>query len=156
MITNDYKRILIDYNHLTTESAVFHAVTLHHQIKCLTHKKFTTMEATVNRVEIQGFLGRDAEVRTFDSGRTLVTFSVATNENYKNAKGEWITNTTWHNITYWKNRKDESVDFLKKGELIAVNGKLNTRKYTDKEGKDRYITDIIAMKVEPTEVKVGM
>jgi len=115
--------------------------------------KLTKMEATVNRVEIQGFLGRDAEVRTFDSGRTLVTFSVATNENYKNAKGEWITNTTWHSITYWKNRKDESVDFLKKGELVAVNGKLNTRKYTDKSGQDKYITEVVALKVEPVAVE---
>lgn len=112
------------------------------------------MEATINRVEIQGFLGRDAEVKTFESGRTLVTFSLATNENYKNAKGEWITSTTWHNVTYWKNRKDESLDFLKKGELVAVNGKLNTRKYTDKSGQERYTTEIVAQRVEPMNVEV--
>ena len=112
------------------------------------------MEATINRVEIQGFLGRDAEVKTFESGRTLVTMSLATDESYKNAKGDWVKSTTWHNVTYWKNKKDESIDFLKKGELIAVNGKLNTRKYTDKSGQERYITEVIASKVEAVKVEV--
>lgn len=111
------------------------------------------MEATVNRVEIQGFLGRDAEVKSFDSGRTLITLSVATNENFKNGKGEWVTNTTWHNITMWKNKKDESVDTLKKGALVAVTGKLNTRKYTDKQGQDRYITEVVASKIELAKVE---
>jgi single-strand DNA-binding protein len=106
------------------------------------------MEATVNRVEIKGFLGRDAEEKNFESGRTLISFSVATSESYKNAKGEWVDNTTWHNVSLWKNGKDENFNFLKKGMLVAVTGKLNTRKYTDKEGKDRYITEIIAQKVE--------
>jgi single-strand DNA-binding protein len=107
------------------------------------------MEAkTINKVEIQGFLGRDAEVRTFESGRTLVSMSVATNESYKNNNGEWITSTTWHNVTYWKSKKEESFEFLKKGEMVSVTGKLNTRKYTDKNGQDKYITEIVAQKME--------
>jgi single-strand DNA-binding protein len=118
------------------------------------HLKLTTMEATINRVEIQGFLGRDAEVKTFESGRTLINFSLATNENFKNAKGEWITNTTWHNVTHWRTKMDESLrEILKKGDLVAVSGKLNTRKYTDKSGKDRYITEVVALKVEPVKVE---
>jgi single-strand DNA-binding protein len=112
------------------------------------------METTINKVEIQGFLGRDAEVKTFDSGRTLINFSLATNDNYKNNKGEWVDNTTWHNVALWVNKKDEDYDFLKKGALIAVSGKLNTRKYTDKEGKDRYITEVVAQKVELAKVEV--
>ncbi len=108
------------------------------------------MEATtINKVEIQGFLGRDAEVKTFESGRTLVNMSIATSENYKNSKGEWVTTTTWHNVAYWKNKKEESTDHLKKGEMISVSGKLNTRKYTDKNGQERYITEVVAQKVEP-------
>lgn len=106
------------------------------------------METTINKVELQGFLGRDAEVRTFDSGRTLISFSLATNESYKNSKGEWVDSTTWHNITLWVNKKDENYDFLKKGALVAVNGKMNTRKYTDKNGQDRYITEVVAQKAE--------
>lgn len=105
------------------------------------------METTINKVEIQGFLGRDAEVKTFESGRTLVNMSVATSESYKNNKGEWVNSTSWHNVTYWRNKKDEQVNF-KKGELVLVQGKLNTRKYTDKSGQDKYITEIVAHKVE--------
>jgi len=103
---------------------------------------------TINKVEIQGFLGRDAEEKTFESGRTLVSMNVATSENYKNNKGEWVTNTTWHNVSYWKNKKDEDTSFLKKGELISIQGKLNTRKYTDKTGQDKYITEVVAHKME--------
>lgn len=109
---------------------------------------------TINKVEIQGFLGRDAEEKTFESGRTLISMSLATDESYKNNKGEWLTNTTWHNVTYWKNKKDENTDFLKKGELISVSGKLNTRKYNDKSGQERFITEVVARKIEPAKVEV--
>lgn len=107
------------------------------------------MEAkTVNKVEIQGFLGKDAVIRTFENGKILVSISVATNESYKNYQGEWITNTSWHNVAYWTTKKEESIDSLKKGKMVAVSGKLNTRKYTDKEGKDRYITEVVAQSLE--------
>lgn len=111
------------------------------------------METTksINKVELQGFLGKDAVVKTFKNGRTMINLSVATNESYKNQQNEWITNTTWHNVIQWRNSADKVVDFLKKGNKIAVTGKLNNRKYTDKEGKERYITEIIAQKLE--EVK---
>ena len=112
------------------------------------------MEAkTINKVEIQGFLGRDAEVKTFESGRTLVSMSVATNESYKSSNGEWVTNTTWHNVTYWKSKKEESFDYLKKGEMVSLSGKLHTRKYTDKNGQDRYITEIVAQKLEQVKAE---
>jgi len=103
---------------------------------------------SINKVEIQGFLGKDAEIKTFESGHTLVSMSVATNESYKNTQDEWVTNTTWHNVAYWKNKKDENMDFLKKGKMITVSGKLNTRKYTDKQGQNRYITEVVAQKLE--------
>lgn len=111
------------------------------------------MEKTMNKVEIQGFLGRDAEEKTFESGRTLVSMSIATNESFKNKNDEWINNTTWHNVAYWKNKKDEDLSFLKKGELVSVTGKLNTRKYTDKKGDDKYITEVVAFKLEPAKVE---
>lgn len=111
------------------------------------------METTINKVEIQGFLGRDAEVKTFESGRTLVSMSLATSESYKNNKGEWVTTTSWHNVSYWKVKKNEKIDFLKKGELIAVKGKLNTRKYTDKSGQEKYITEVVAQSIEPVKVE---
>jgi single-strand DNA-binding protein len=124
-------------------------VSLYQQI-FINHLKTKNMK-TINKVEIQGFLGRDAEEKTFESGRTLISMSLATDESYKNNKGEWLTNTTWHNVTYWKNKKDENTDFLKKGELISVTGKLNTRKYTDKNSQERYITEVVAYKMEPVK-----
>ncbi len=111
------------------------------------------MEKTINKVEIQGFLGQDAEVKTFESGRTLVNIRLATNESYKNKDGEWVNNSTWHNVTYWKNKKDENLDFLKKGELVSISGKLNNRKYTDKNGEDKHITEVVAFKVEPAKLE---
>ena len=111
------------------------------------------MEKTINKVEIQGFLGQDAEVKTFESGRTLVNIRLATSESYKNKEGEWVNNSTWHNVTYWKNKKDENLDFLKKGELVSISGKLNNRKYTDKNGEDKYITEVVAFKVEPAKLE---
>lgn len=106
------------------------------------------MKKSINKVELQGFLGRDAETRTFESGSMLISFSMATTESYKNAKGEWIDNTTWHNVVHWINDKEIDYGFLKKGTLVRVEGKLNTRKYADKGGQDRYITEVVAQKVE--------
>jgi single-strand DNA-binding protein len=115
------------------------------------------MEAstTINKVELQGFLGRDAEVKTFETGHTKISLSLATSESYKNNKGDWVTSTTWHNVIYWKTKKEESFSFLKKGELVSVNGKLCTRKYTDKNGQDKYITEVIALKLEPAKIEVS-
>ncbi len=112
------------------------------------------METTLNKVELQGFLGQDAEVKVFDSGRTLVSMRLATSESYKNNTGEWVKNTTWHNVIWWKSKKDEPTDFLKKGELVAVLGRISNRKYNDKNGQERYITEIVAYKVEPVKVEV--
>lgn len=109
------------------------------------------MEATINKVELQGFLGRDAEEKTFESGRTLVSMSIATSEGYKNNKGEWVNNTTWHSISYWKTKKEEDLDYLKKGQLVTISGKLNTRKFTDKNGQDKYITEVVAQKIAPVK-----
>ena len=113
------------------------------------------METTINKVELQGFLGRNAEVKTFESGRVLINLSVATSERYKNNKGEWVTNTTWHNVTQWKNKKDDTLENMKKGEMVLVVGKLSTRKYTDKAGQERYITEVVAQKIEPVKAAVA-
>ena len=109
---------------------------------------------TINKVEIQGFLGQNAEVKTFDSGRTLITMNIATNESYKDRNDEWIKITTWHIVTYWKNKKDENMDFLKKGALVSIDGKLNNRKYTDKNGNEKHVTEVLAYKIEQLGVEV--
>ncbi len=88
--------------------------------------------------------------RNPDATEKLIEFAETVKQDAVSEKkqDEWVTNTAWHNVTYWKNKKDEIIDFLKKGEMIAISGKLNTRKYTDKQGQDRYITEIIAQKLE--------
>ncbi|MBU8892829.1 MAG: single-stranded DNA-binding protein [Bacteroidales bacterium] len=107
---------------------------------------------TINKVEIQGLLGKDAEEKTFDSGRTLINMSIATSEGYKNTDGEWVNTTTWHNVVYWKNKKDEDLSYLKKGEPVSILGKLNNRKYTDKNGNEKYISEVVAFKIEKVSV----
>lgn len=109
---------------------------------------------TINKVEIQGFLGQDAEVKTFESGRKLISMRIATNESYKDKNDEWIKTTTWHNVSYWKNKKDENLDYLKKGELVSITGKLNNRKYTDKNGNEKHITEVVAFKIEQAEAVI--
>ena len=60
---------------------------------------------SVNKVEAQGFLGKDAAFKTFEIGPALINMSIATSESYKNQQGKWVTNTTWHNVAYWKNKR---------------------------------------------------
>jgi single-strand DNA-binding protein len=112
---------------------------------------------TINKVEIQGFLGQDADVKTFEGGRTLINLNVATSESYKNQKGEMVTATTWHRVSQWRTKTDEKLSAgLKKGVLVLVNGKLSTRKYTDKNGQDRYLTEILAQKIELVKVEAAV
>ena len=111
------------------------------------------METTINKVEIQGYLGQDAECKLFESGRTLISMRIATNENYKSNTGEWVKNTTWHNVSYWKNKLDTSMETFKKGELVLVVGRLSTKKYKDKNGVERTITEINATKIESIKPK---
>ena len=112
------------------------------------------METTINKVEIQGFLGQDAEVKSFEGGRTLISLNVATSESYKNKDGEQVKNTTWHKVSHWRTKMDENLRTgLKKGTLVLIQGKLNTRKYNDKNGQERYMTEILAEKIEPVKIE---
>jgi single-strand DNA-binding protein len=143
--------MLTDFIRLKTESGFGLVVTLQHQTIRKQSKNKTIME-TFNKVEIQGFLGQDADVKTFEGGRTLINLNVATSESYKNQKGEWVTTTTWHRVSQWRTKTDEKLtSALKKGALVLVHGKLNTRKYTDKSGQERYLTEIVAQKIEPVK-----
>jgi single-strand DNA-binding protein len=103
---------------------------------------FTAMFALKNKVQLIGNLGNAPEVRNTESGKKLVRFSVATNETYRNAKGEKVTETQWHNIIAWGSVADIAEKFLAKGSEIALEGKLVNRNYMDKEGNKKYITEI--------------
>jgi single-strand DNA-binding protein len=89
-----------------------------------------------------GNLGQDPEVVNLDSGSKLAKFSIATNETYRNAKGEKVTDTQWHNIVVWGKLADVVENFLHKGSEVAVEGKLIHRSYENKEGEKRFISEI--------------
>ncbi len=100
------------------------------------------MNALRNKVQLIGNLGMDPEVKALDGGKKLAKMSIATNETYKNAKGEKVTETQWHNLIAWGKTAEIVEKFLKKGSEVAVEGKLINRNYTDKEGIKRYVTEI--------------
>ena len=100
------------------------------------------MYALKNKVQLIGNLGNAPEVKTTESGKKLARFSVATNENYRNAQGEKITETTWHNLVAWGKVADIAEKYLNKGSEVAIEGKLINRSYTDKDGNKKYITEV--------------
>ena len=102
--------------------------------------------AGVNKVILVGNLGRDPEVRTLDNGTKVARFSLATTESYKDRNtGERVDQTEWHNIVLWRGLAEIAERFLRKGNQIYVEGKLQTRSYEDKEGVTKYNTDVVGL-----------
>jgi len=108
------------------------------------------MAFSLNRIMLIGNLGRDAETRFTTNNVSVTNFSLATTHSYKGKNGEWVNETTWHNITAF-NLSDYFKEALKKGKKIYVDGRLTKRDYTDKEGIKRYSTDVYADKIIPLE-----
>jgi len=100
------------------------------------------MYALRNRVQLIGNLGAAPEIKTLKEGKKMARFSVATNESYRNAKGEKITETQWHNLVAWGKVAEIAEKYLTKGKEVVVEGKLITRNYNDKEGNKKSITEI--------------
>ena len=100
------------------------------------------MYALKNKVQLIGNLGNNPEIRTLDGGKKMARFSVATNETYRTAKGEKVTETQWHNLIAWGKVAEIAEQFLSKGSEVAIEGKLINRNYTDKDGVKRYVTEI--------------
>ena len=100
------------------------------------------MYALKNKVQLIGNLGNAPEVKTTESGKKLARFSVATNESYRNAQGEKVTETTWHNLVAWGKVADIAEKYLSKGSEVAIEGKLINRSYTDKDGNKKYISEV--------------
>ena len=105
----------------------------------------------INKVILIGNLGKDPEVRHLEGGSSVANFTLATNENYKDKTGEWQKQTEWHNIVAWGNLAEYSEKWLKKGMLVFIEGKLTHRKYQDKEGNDRYITEVKSVSIRTME-----
>ena len=101
------------------------------------------MSTLRNKVQLIGNLGKAPEIITLDSGKKLAKFSIATNETYKNAQGEKVTDTQWHNVIAWNKTAEIVEKYLDKGKEIAIEGKLTSRSYDDKDGNKRYITEVV-------------
>lgn len=97
----------------------------------------------VNKVTLIGHLGQDPELNHLESGTAVGRFSLATSETYKDASGEPQTNTEWHNVVVWRQQAEIAEKLLKKGSLVYVEGKISYRKYTDKNGIEKTVTDIV-------------
>ena len=102
------------------------------------------MNAVKNKVQLIGNLGQDPEVKSIGEDKKVAHLSVATNENYKNAKGEKVTETQWHNVVAWGKLADIAEKYLVKGTEVVIEGKLINRNYTDKQGVKRYATEVQA------------
>lgn len=100
------------------------------------------MNALRNKVQLIGNLGMEPEIITFENGNKLAKIRLATNEVYKNAKGEKVTDTQWHSLIAWGKQADIFEKFIKKGQEIAIEGKLITRSFETQEGEKRYRTEV--------------
>ena len=102
------------------------------------------MSTLRNKVQLIGNLGNDPEIITLDSGKKLAKISIATNETYKNAQGEKVTDTQWHNVVAWNKTAEIIEQYLQKGNEVAIEGKLTYRSYEDKDGVKKYTTEIVS------------
>lgn len=110
--------------------------TLLHQLN------FTIMNQVRNSVRLIGHVGQDPEVK--DAGKTkLAKFSLATNESRKNQDGEKVEETQWHNLIAWGKQAEVAGQYIKKGSEIAIEGKLTSHSYDDKDGVKKYVTEIV-------------
>ena len=105
--------------------------------------------ASVNKVILVGRLGKDPEVRYLPDGGAVCNITLATSETWKDkTSGEKQEKTEWHRVTFYRKLAEIAGEYLKKGREIYVEGRLETRKWTDKEGRDRYTTEIIANEMQ--------
>jgi single-strand DNA-binding protein len=102
------------------------------------------MYALKNKVQLIGNLGNTPDVRTTETGKKWARFSMATSEVYRNQKGEKITETQWHSVVAWGKVAEIAEKLLNKGTEVAIEGKLVSRNYTDKQGQKKYITEVQA------------
>ena len=100
------------------------------------------MARGVNKVILVGNLGKDPELRYTGSGTAVCNFSLATNESYKNAEGEMVEKTEWHNLVVWSRLAEICNEYLKKGSQAYFEGSLQTRSYDDRDGNKKYTTEI--------------
>lgn len=112
--------------------------------------------ASVNKVILIGNLGRDPETRYMPNGEAVTNVTLATTETWKDRNtGDKQEKTEWHRVTFYRRLAEIAGEYLKKGSQVYVEGRLETRKWTDKEGKDRYTTEIIASEMKMLGSRAG-
>ena len=101
------------------------------------------MNAMKNKVQLIGNVGNDPEIKTLDGGKKVANLTIATNDSYKNEKGEKVEQTEWHKVVAWGKTAEIIEKYVTKGKEVVVEGKLTHRSYDDKNGEKRYITEVV-------------
>ena len=109
----------------------------------------------LNKVMLIGNLGRDPEIKYTQSGTAVATFSIATTEKFKGKDGQTQDQTEWHKIVAWQRLAEICGEYLHKGSKVYIEGKLQTRKWQDKDGRDCYTTEIIAREMKMLDPRGG-
>jgi len=104
--------------------------------------------ASVNKIILVGNLGRDPEVRYLPSGDAVANITIATSSKYKGKDGNMVEETEWHRVSFFGKLAEIVAQYLKKGRPVYIEGRIKTRKYTDKDGVEKYSTDIIANEMQ--------
>ncbi|ACD97116.1 single-stranded DNA-binding protein [Trichlorobacter lovleyi] len=104
--------------------------------------------ASLNKVMLIGNLGKDPEVRYTTSGQAVASFNLATSEKFKNKSGDWEERTEWHRVTLWGKLAEIAGEYLAKGKTVYIEGRLQTRKWTDRDGNDKYTTEIVGDRMQ--------
>ncbi len=104
--------------------------------------------ASVNKVILIGNLGADPETRYLPSGDAVTNIRIATTENWKDKSGERQEHTEWHRVSFFGKTAEIAAEYLKKGSPVYIEGRIRTRKWQDKEGQDRYSTEIVADRMQ--------
>ena len=105
------------------------------------------MSALKNKVQLIGNVGQEPTITNLESGKKVVRFSLATNEHYKDAKGEKQTDTNWHNLVAWGKNAEIIEKYVAKGKEIAIEGKLTSRSYEDNDNVKRYVTEVVVSEI---------
>lgn len=109
--------------------------------------KLFIMSTLRNKVQLIGNVGQDPVITNLESGKKVARLTLATNEHYKNSEGERVTNTEWHTVIGWGKLADIIEGYVTKGKEIAIEGKLTSRSYQDKEGNKRHVTEVVANEI---------
>lgn len=109
--------------------------------------------ASLNKVMLIGNLGKDPEIRYTQSGVAIANFNLATGERFKNKSGEWEERTEWHRVTLWSKLAEIAGEYLSKGKTVYIEGRLQTRKWQDNSGAERYTTEIVGEKMQMLSAK---